>query len=105
MLSLLCTRHHSCTTTRQKITGDSTYYGEPLLALQGDGAAESAEGQSYGGVMVEGCRAEYASCGDWTKYYDAEYACDYYHNYRRVWRKINDLCCAADHAAFFCVFV
>ncbi|CAM9136065.1 unnamed protein product, partial [Pylaiella littoralis] len=67
-----------------QITGDSTYYGEPLLALQGDGAAESAEGQSYGGVMVEGYRAEYASCGDWTKYYDAEYACDYYHNYRRT---------------------
>lgn len=76
---------HCCTTstiTRQKVTGDSTYYGEPLLALQGGGADGGAEEQTYDGVMVEGSGAEYSSSGDWTKYYDAEYACDYYHNYR-----------------------
>lgn len=54
-----------------------------MLALEGDGANTDGEEQSYGGVMVEGSGAGYStSWGDWTKYYDAEYAVDYYHNFR-----------------------
>lgn len=34
-----------------------------------------------GGVLVERKSAVYSS-GEWVKYYDAEYAVDYYHNYR-----------------------
>lgn len=84
MLPLLFCLVPIATTMRQKVTGDSTYYGEPLLAPQGGGAAGSAEGQTCDGVMVEGSGAEYATCGGWTKFYDAEYACDYYHNYRQA---------------------
>ncbi|CAM9343847.1 unnamed protein product [Ectocarpus fasciculatus] len=68
-----------------QVTGDSSYFysGEPMLALEGDDANTDGEEQSYGGIMVEGSGAGYStSWGDWTKYYDAEYAVDYYHNFR-----------------------
>lgn len=62
-----------------------------MLALQGDGANTDGEEQNYGGVMVEGSGAGHStSWGDWTKYYDAEYAVDYYHNFRRVPRLVED---------------
>jgi len=67
------------------VTGDSAYYGEPPLALQADGAAGGEEGQQYDGAMVEG-GGYAASSGDWTRYYDAEYGCDYYHNFRWAFR-------------------
>eukprot|EP00903_Cladosiphon_okamuranus_P013484 g12559.t1 len=67
-----------------QVTGDSTYYAGVQLALQEDCPfAGGDEGQQYGGTMVEGGAAEYASSGDWAKYYDADYACDYYHNFRQ----------------------
>lgn len=67
------------------MTGDSAYYAGAPLALQEDGAYdEDAEGQQYDGTMVEGSGAEYPSSGDWTKYYDADYQCDYYHNFRQA---------------------
>lgn len=67
------------------MTGDSTYYyGEPPLALHGESAAGGEEGQQYDGTMVTGSGTEYACSGDWTRYYDADYDADYYHNFRQA---------------------
>lgn len=79
---------HSFEQIRNQVTGDSTYYTGAPLALQEYGTiAGGAEGQQYSGSMVEGSGAEYASSGDWAKYYDVDYACDYYHNFRQGYRE------------------
>lgn len=77
-----------------QVTGDCAYYAGAQLALQEGGTfAGGGEGQQHGGTMIEGGAAEYASSGDWTKYYDADYACDYYHNFRQVYTKKHHRCC------------
>ena len=48
-------------------TGESTYDKPSTI--------DSVEG---------GGGAEYDPAGEWAKYFDAEYAVDYYHNFRRV---------------------
>lgn len=63
-------------------TGESTYDPPPGVSAGG------LEGG--GGELVEGGERSASSSSGWIKYYDAEYAVDYYYNVRYTCSQYND---------------